>query len=144
MSEEEKKSWWHTLPGILTGVAVLITAISGLITVLYQTRGCTTPPIESCAYIAPIILYPSPRDEVSTPLTITGEVKNIPKTKKLMIEVYHPNTKAIISDDPLILNPDKKWENKIRLVGGKIGDDFLIRIHLDKDVCTGVSIKLKE
>lgn len=59
-------------------------------------------------YIAPIILYPSPRDKVSTPLTITGEVKNIPKTKKLMIEVYHPNTKAIISDDPLILNPDKE------------------------------------
>jgi hypothetical protein len=31
-----KKSWWLTIPGILSGAAVLITAITGLIGVLYQ------------------------------------------------------------------------------------------------------------
>ncbi len=36
---EEKKShgWWQTLPGILTATATFITAVTGLIVVLYQS-----------------------------------------------------------------------------------------------------------
>jgi hypothetical protein len=38
MTEESKvQSWWQTLPGILTALATVITAIAGLITILYQT-----------------------------------------------------------------------------------------------------------
>lgn len=37
MTETQKPaSWWQTLPGILTGLAAFITAISGLIALLYQ------------------------------------------------------------------------------------------------------------
>ncbi len=37
MPEEEKaRSWWQTLPGILTGTAAVIAAIGGLVGVLHQ------------------------------------------------------------------------------------------------------------
>ncbi|HSH71475.1 MAG TPA: hypothetical protein VK974_00320 [Methylophilaceae bacterium] len=37
MTDPQKSgSWWQTLPGILTGLAAFITAISGLIALLYQ------------------------------------------------------------------------------------------------------------
>lgn len=41
----EKKSFWTTLPGILTGVAGIITATAGLIGILYQI-GVIGPRIE--------------------------------------------------------------------------------------------------
>lgn len=41
MSEEPKpQNWWHTLPGVLTAVAAVLTAITGLIVAL---RGDTPP-----------------------------------------------------------------------------------------------------
>lgn len=39
---EEKKSFWETLPGILTGTAAVLTALAGLLTVIY-TRGQKAP-----------------------------------------------------------------------------------------------------
>ena len=39
MDEEPKsKSWWQTLPGILTAVTGIITAVTGLVVALNQTR----------------------------------------------------------------------------------------------------------
>ncbi|MGH9840943.1 MAG: hypothetical protein ACREEM_19485 [Blastocatellia bacterium] len=38
MAEEQKpQGWWQTLPGILTAIAAIITAVTGLIAVLYKT-----------------------------------------------------------------------------------------------------------
>jgi len=38
MAEEKKpQTWWQTLPGILTATATFITAVTGLIVVLYQS-----------------------------------------------------------------------------------------------------------
>jgi len=37
-----KKSFWETLPGILTGAAAVLTALAGLLTVIY-TRGSGKP-----------------------------------------------------------------------------------------------------
>jgi len=36
-NNSSKKSWWQTLPGVLTAIAGFITAISGLVLALYQT-----------------------------------------------------------------------------------------------------------
>ncbi len=37
MSEENKTpSWWQTMPGLLTGIAAIITALAGMTAVLYQ------------------------------------------------------------------------------------------------------------
>src|SRR5215467_7572257 len=37
--ESKAQSWWTTLPGILTGVAAVVTAVSGLIIAFYQVNG---------------------------------------------------------------------------------------------------------
>ena len=34
--DETTKSWWLTLPGIITGIGSAIVALTGLVTVLYQ------------------------------------------------------------------------------------------------------------
>lgn len=47
MGDEQKSgSWWHSLPGVITGVAAIITAIAGLLAALTQTGwfGARTPP----------------------------------------------------------------------------------------------------
>ncbi len=39
MAEEQKnQAWWQTMPGILTATAAIITAVTGLIAVLYQNK----------------------------------------------------------------------------------------------------------
>lgn len=46
---KEGSSWWQTMPGILTGVAALITAVGGLIAVMHQggkTASKVTPPAQ--------------------------------------------------------------------------------------------------
>jgi hypothetical protein len=35
--DPESQSWWHTLPGVITAIAALITAVGGLVAVLIQT-----------------------------------------------------------------------------------------------------------
>ncbi len=38
MSDEgASKSWWQTLPGIITGIAAIVTAVSGLVVAVQQT-----------------------------------------------------------------------------------------------------------
>jgi len=48
MSGEEKaKSWWHTLPGIITTLTATVTALTGLLVAIHQTDwlGPPTPPV---------------------------------------------------------------------------------------------------
>ena len=50
MTESQKpQSWWHTLPGILTALAAVITAITGLAALLFQSGvlGSKTVPSRS-------------------------------------------------------------------------------------------------
>lgn len=47
MSEQEKsKSWWHTLPGVITSLTAAVTALAGLVVAIKQTGwfGLQTPP----------------------------------------------------------------------------------------------------
>ena len=57
MSDAEKpKSWWQTLPGIITGLAAVITAVTGLIVAIQQTGWLgtrTTPAVSSPSAPAP-------------------------------------------------------------------------------------------
>ena len=44
MSDEEKgRSWWHTVPGILTGVTAIISAVAGLLVAINQTGWFARP-----------------------------------------------------------------------------------------------------
>ena len=39
MTEDDpKKSWWHTLPGVITGLTATITALGGLVVAINQTN----------------------------------------------------------------------------------------------------------
>jgi hypothetical protein len=35
--EANSKGWWHTLPGILTGIAAVLTAVTGIAAIVIQT-----------------------------------------------------------------------------------------------------------
>jgi hypothetical protein len=63
MSDEEaKKSWWHTLPGLLTGITATITALAGLLVAINQTgwfKDSTPEPPAVEAMVAPSAAVPS-------------------------------------------------------------------------------------
>jgi len=41
--EDKRQRWWQTLPGMLTGLAAVITAVTGLIVVFYRTPERSEP-----------------------------------------------------------------------------------------------------
>jgi hypothetical protein len=45
-SDDRSRSWWHTVPGVITGIAAAITALSGLVVAVAQTGwfGTRNPP----------------------------------------------------------------------------------------------------
>jgi hypothetical protein len=48
MTEDDpKKSWWHTLPGIITGLTATITALGGLVVAINQTNWFSRPEPEA-------------------------------------------------------------------------------------------------
>jgi hypothetical protein len=55
--DPESSSWWQTLPGVLTAIAALITAVGGLLAVLVQTgvihgsRGTSAADRDSTRYL---------------------------------------------------------------------------------------------
>jgi hypothetical protein len=54
MSDEEKsKSWWQTLPGVITGLAAVITALAGLVVAIRQA-GWIGPPTPTNSAQAPL------------------------------------------------------------------------------------------
>jgi hypothetical protein len=65
-----KKSFWQTLPGMLTAAAGLITAITGLIVAVQQLRPSHSQAEETAPNIVPADASPS-NGAVSTPLTTT-------------------------------------------------------------------------
>jgi hypothetical protein len=61
MADDAKpQSWWQTLPGILTSITAAITAIAGLIAVVHQLSGGSTPPNPQPTAVA------SPQAQVTT------------------------------------------------------------------------------
>jgi hypothetical protein len=63
MSDEERsKSWWHTLPGVITGLTATITAVAGLIVAIKQTGwfGPDTPPVVTAPSSPTPTTLPSP------------------------------------------------------------------------------------
>ena len=57
---EDRKGFWHTLPGILTGIAGIITAIGGLLVVLQQIGvfdiAETTSPVDAPATVVATVV----------------------------------------------------------------------------------------
>jgi len=59
-------SWWQTLPGILTGIAAIITAVTGLIVVFNRTGNRSEDP-RPASVSAPIVAQPGSPAASRTP-----------------------------------------------------------------------------
>jgi hypothetical protein len=72
MSEQKTgTSWWQTLPGILTGIAAVITALGGMIAVVYQS-GLLRKEVPRSAPA-------SPRDQNHSPVEAAAGTPESPK-----------------------------------------------------------------
>ena|SRR3989304_10092498 len=60
-NNDEEKSFWSTLPGILTGIAAIITAIAGLIIAFNSAGIITIPPVNPA---------PTPTPELPKPISV--------------------------------------------------------------------------
>jgi hypothetical protein len=74
MSEEAKpRNWWHTLPGVLTGVAAVVTALAGLLAALMQTGWVggskPTPAPQAAGSTPPAPAAAAPAATLETPRT---------------------------------------------------------------------------
>jgi hypothetical protein len=52
-------AFWTTLPGVLTGVAALITAVIGLVTLFHSAGGSSAPPVASTSENGPAVVSTS-------------------------------------------------------------------------------------
>lgn len=92
----EKKSFWTTLPGILTAVAALITAIAGLVAALNSTHGlfsskATPSSIPPTYTVSPVVmatetLTPAPPPTFTTELILLSEDKPNPDIEQVEFE----------------------------------------------------------
>ena len=73
MGEESPKSWWHTIPGFMTGAAALITAIGGVVVLIRQSSQTQHPEQGPGATIAQQTVLtgppPTPPQKPSGPTT---------------------------------------------------------------------------
>jgi hypothetical protein len=71
--EREKPNFWATLPGILTGIAAVLTAAGGIILALHQIHA-STPAANQGEFASPTqaTSSPSSRSPASTPGSQTG------------------------------------------------------------------------
>lgn len=59
-NKNEEKSFWSTVPGILTGIAAIISAIGGLVLALNAAGLITIPPLGPTPTPTPLISTPTP------------------------------------------------------------------------------------
>ena len=67
MGEEQPKSWWGTIPGVLTAIAALLTAVTGLIVALRQTSRMEAQTTKATPEKPAISAPATPRPSASVP-----------------------------------------------------------------------------
>lgn len=86
MSGEHSSKWWQTLPGILTAITAIITAIAGLIAVLHQTgllpsfaekapAATIAAPFQQTAATSAAVTTPPPTTQALVILSTSVQVK---------------------------------------------------------------------
>jgi hypothetical protein len=97
--ETKKKTFWETVPGILTGIAGIFTAIGGLITVLV-TIGVFSPPPEPTPTPTPV---PLTELRVISTAPELGAVDVDPGLEEIVITFSQPIMKGRYS---FVIHPD--------------------------------------
>jgi len=124
-----KKSFWSTLPGILTSVAAVVTAITGLI----------------------VIFYPNP-EEAPTIITINPERSRDPEPKALKTKDFKLTIKRLFAYDTRCYNKDEVLVAKLRgryevvpIVGGEIktGGSMQLGHELNFDASVKIVVKIE-
>jgi hypothetical protein len=73
---EDKPSWWTTLPGVLSGIAAIIVAITGLLVVLPKMVSNSPPAPNRTVITPPLILVPHPVEKSTLCRFTFGPRKN--------------------------------------------------------------------
>jgi hypothetical protein len=86
--DPKPQNWWQTLPGLITAIATIITAIAGLLAVLNQTdifHPKPSKPGESA--VSPSATSPPPAlPEGATPPSITNTAKLLPSGQEVKLQ----------------------------------------------------------
>jgi len=86
--------------------------------------------INDCNIINPIFKTPIENENVLSPLELTGTVSEIPKNCFFWAVVYNPKTKTFGDFEPIQINSDKSWKRNVNLIGGKVGDEYIIYLFV--------------
>lgn len=108
MEKEQSKSWWQTVPGILTGLTGVITAVTGLIAgtiTLLNTLGLEfgerTAPAERKVQTKEEIIIPSESVNVSDAISLIENLYYLLSAKRFdeAISLYSPQLAERFSPD---------------------------------------------
>src|SRR5881227_2974950 len=150
-NEKSERSWWQTLPGILTAIAAIITAITGLIVALYQA-GLFEPRSRGGAGESTPRVYKSPQGPAptleETPIGETpprGDFEGEQLGK--MYEILNPDPKRLaVSNGRLLIVAAPIGEGQVPknlvLQRQRFADDFTATIRVTMQVTQGNSVGL--
>ncbi len=83
--EPQRQSFWTTLPGILTGIAAVVTAVTGLIIGLSQQRGPDAPAEGSAPAAAATVRAERPPAESTRPAPDANPPADAPRKEATVI-----------------------------------------------------------
>jgi hypothetical protein len=150
-SEKSERSWWQTLPGILTAIAGIITALTSLIAILYQAglfgsgpnggSGKSTPP----GYKSPEGPSPTAKEERVGENLFRDDFEGEQLGK--MYEILNPDPKRLaVTNGRLLIVPTRIGEGQVPknlvLLQQRFPDDFTATIRVTMQVTEGNSVGL--
>lgn len=139
MPNQKLSTNWKKLRVLLgsRGVGVILAALIFTLVPLWCSYiKQPTPPVVDkpdkidCNSINPLITSPAENDSVTSPVDLTGTVDKIPENYFLWVAVYNPNTKTYGDFEPIKVDNDKTWKKSVKLIGGKVGDEYIINLIL--------------
>jgi len=150
-NDNSKRSWWQTLPGILTAIAAIITAITGLILAFKQAGLFEPRPNE--AGKEPIINAPKPTQAPLPKKTEKSVGENLFRDDfegdqlGKMYEILNPDPKRLaVTNGRLLIVPTRIGEGQVPknlvLLQQSFPDDFTATIRVTMQVTQGNSVGL--
>lgn len=131
--KDEKKSFWTTLPGILTGITGLITALGGLFVILHQI-GVLGPGSNRPAVTGAILIASKPS---RAQVVLDGQPMGSTSDKPLALKNLEPRAHSL----RLTKEGYEPWEQSVEVVAGQ--EQSLVA-HLDRATASNPAPPAKE
>jgi hypothetical protein len=133
----DSRSWWQTLPGMLTAAAGLISAITGLVVAVQQLRpsGHSSPPAQAGA------LTTTPTGSTSAQSGRGADaLVGFPAGRRAQVSEYRYDVLAARASagnpGELVLALDVRMTNQGRFAGNFFGSSFRLRVGAETSVPT--------